>query len=429
MKYLHIGMSLTPTWFNGLGWRRADSNVENMFTLDFYADIAKKAENAHLDFLFRADALFLPEHGISNGPSFMSFDSTVLLAALIRETSHIGLLTTASATFTPPYILARQIQTLHQLSNGRVGWNIVTAFAGNENFNLDKMPSSTERYHHAAEVTDIVLQLWNSFPQEALNMDKISGQFADASLLHPIHHKGRLYQVEGPLNLPSHRAKIPLIQAGASEAGKDFAASVADAVFAATPDRDMAIELRKDLRKRAVARGRAADDIMLLPALNLYLAKSRKEAQELYEETAGSADKSRKLAYIKKTVGLDLADWPDERKVSIKDVPKMHEQAFSQTHTNLLRRLLTRETLTVAELLMRPEVVSASHWQVIGTVDDAIDTIRDWYNHDAIDGFICTPGGSVGSLNLALDRLMPELARLGLLRKAYTGSTFIEHLK
>ncbi|MHC5307706.1 NtaA/DmoA family FMN-dependent monooxygenase [Bartonella sp. LJL80] len=429
MKQLHIGMSLTPTWFNGSGWRRDDSNVEAMFSLDFYTDIARRAEKAHLDFLFRADALFLPEQGVASGPSFMSFDATVLLAALIRETKHIGLLTTVSTTFVPPYVLARQIQSMHQLSRGRAGWNIVTALGGNENFSLDRMPASTDRYEHAAEVTDIVKKLWASFPEDALIGDRRSGQFADVDRIKPIQHKGKYHQIMGPLNLPASGTQIPLIQAGASDAGKDFAASVADAVFAATPDREMAIELRNDLRRRAVTHGRSPDDILLLPALNLYLADTRREAQDLFEETFRTSDNSRKLAYIKKTVGIDLTDWPADKPVTLADLPEAEGQVFSQTHTMLLKRLIDRHKPTVAELLMRPEVTSASHWQVIGTVEDAVDVIRDWHQHGAIDGFICTPGGSVNSLDIALDQLMPALVDANLLRRDYTASTFIGHLK
>ena len=210
----------------------------------------------------------------------------MLLATLARETTHIGLLSTVSTMFMPPYILARQIMSLHWLSNGRAGWNIVTALDGNHNFGLDAMPSSDERYARAAEFTEVVKLLWESFPEAALKRDRQSGRFTDIAVVRPIDHQGRHYKVKGPLNLPAYaRAPVPLIQAGASETGRHFASSIADAIFASTPDRQAAIALRADLRRRARQHGRAADDIRLLPGLSLYLAPTRQEARDLYEFT------------------------------------------------------------------------------------------------------------------------------------------------
>lgn len=120
---------------------------------------------------------------METSPGFDSLDSTVLMAALARETLHIGLLSTVSTTFMLPYVVARQIMSLHQISSDRAGWNIVTALDGNENFGLADMPSSDERYARAAEFTEVVRKLWQSFPTDALKRDRESGRFADTSLI------------------------------------------------------------------------------------------------------------------------------------------------------------------------------------------------------------------------------------------------------
>lgn len=429
-RKLHIGMSLAPTWLSGDAWRRSDSGAEALYRTDFYLDTAQRAEAAKLDFVFLPDVLYQNTKVLETSAGFASLDPTLLLASIARETSYIGLLSTASTTFYPPYVIARQIQSLNWISNGRAGWNIVTAIDGHENFGLEAMPSAEDRYARAAEFTDVVKRLWDSFPSNALKLDKASGRFADPSFVKPINHHGAHFKVKGPLNLPSYgKVPIPLIQAGASPAGRNFAASVADAIFASVPDRDAGVELRMDLRRRAENHGRNADDIRILPGLSLYLAATQAEAHELYAQTHARLDQSRALASIQQMTGLDLASWPRDKPVTAADLPPAPEHVRSRTHAELLRRLIGREAPTVEELLKKPEVIGSAHWQIVGTVGDAVDQIISWTDAGAMDGFITVPGGSVGSMRLALEAVIPALADAGLFRRDYAATTFFGHLK
>lgn len=428
-KKLHIGMSLAPTWLSGDAWRRADSGVEGLYGSDFYLDVALRAEQAKLDFAFLPDSLFLNTGLLASGTGFASLDPTLLLASIAGETSRIGLLSTASTTFFPPYIVARQIQSLNWLSNGRAGWNIVTALDGNANFGLSEMPSPEERYARAAEFTQVVRQLWESFPYEALKLDRKSGLFADADLVKPVDHEGSFFNVKGPLNLPRYgKTRIPLVQAGASGAGRDFASSVADAIFASTPDKAAAVDLRADLRKRAEQRGRKGDDIRVLPGLSLYLAPTRAEAEELFAETNARVSRDRCLATVLEMTGLDLCDWPAKRQVKATDLPPPPETVRSRTHSQLLRRMIERDEPAVEDLLRRPEVIGSAHWLVVGTPSDAVAQIKDWAAAGAIDGFVAFPGGSLDAVRLLLEQVVPALGDLGHFRKDYSGSTFFEHL-
>ena len=428
-KKLNIGMSLAPTWLSGDAWLRSDSGVENLFHGEFYLDIAQRAEEAKLDFAFLPDSLFLNTSMLATGAGFASLDPTLLQASIAAGTSRIGLLSTASTTFFPPYIVARQIQSLNWLSKGRAGWNIVTALDGNENFGLPEMPSPEDRYSRAAEFTEVVRRLWQSFPQEALKLDRVNGQFADPDQVNPIDHEGRFYNVKGPLNLPRYdKARIPLIQAGASDAGRAFAASVADAIFASTPDRAAAFDLRKDLRSRAEALGRKGDDIRILPGLSLFLAPTKTEAKELFAETNARVTRQRGLGTVQEMIGLDLTDWPEDRKVTGAALPPPPEKVRSQTHSQLLRRMIERDEPTVVDLLTRPEVVGSAHWLVVGTPADAVAAIKDWAVAGAVDGFVAFPGGSIGSVASFLEEVVPALSELGLFRTAYRGTTFLDHL-
>lgn len=176
---LYIGLFLNATWNKGDGWRHPDSGVEQIGTIDYYIHWAKIAEKFKLDFLFRADYLYISPQMLSDSSNFGSPDPTLFFAAIARETNRIGLVTTISTTFNPPYVVARQLQSLHWLSNGRAGWNIVTSIEGADNFGNSPMPSPEERYAKAMELTDIVCKLWESFPNEAIVIDRKSGLFSD----------------------------------------------------------------------------------------------------------------------------------------------------------------------------------------------------------------------------------------------------------
>ena len=427
---MHIGFALSATWLSGNGWRRPDSRVEEVYTVDFWAPIARRAEAAKLDFLFRPDALFMRPETLADSPGFSGPDPLVLLSGLARETERIGLVTTSSTTFTPPFYLARQLQSLNWISHGRAGWNVVTSLDGHANFGAAAMPSSEARYAQARECVEVVQRLWESFPAEALQQDRAAGRFADTAQIVPIDHRGPHFRVTGPPNLPGHPAgTIPLFQAGASPAGRDFAARIAAATFAATPDLAAGVELRTDLRRRATAHGRSPDSVRVLPGLSLYLAPTAAEARALFREThAHPAYRPRLIATVRELVGLDVSPLPADHHVTLADLPAGHRSTRSGTHVELLRRLIARDRPTVADLLGRPEVAGSAHWIVVGTPDDALREIRERVDAGAADGFIALPGGSTESLDLFFDELMPRLVDAGLFRRDYTGATLRGHL-
>lgn len=428
-KHLCIGLSLAPTWLTGNGWRRADSQVEQIYLSEFYTGLARQAEAAKLDFLFRPDSLFLDPAVLNHTPGFSSLDPTLLMAALAQETSRIGLVTTASTTFNQPYLVARLIQSLHWLSKGRAGWNIVTALDGHENFSEAKMLSADDRYDKAQEFTDLVQALWRSYPRDALLADRAAGHYADTDRIRPIDHAGRFFRVKGPLNTPAaDYGRVPLLQAGASDRGRAFAAGVADAIFAANPDIESGVELRRDIQARCQCLGRAASAVKVLPGLSLFLGRTRQEARDLYQQTHSELSLERRYRYLQDVLGLDLRQLPADQPVSPALLPQEPGPVRSRTHAQLLHRLIERDQPTVAELLQRPEASSSAHWLLVGTADDAVDAIQARIEAGAADGFVALPGGAVDSLHGFLDEVVPRLVDRGLFRKEYTGTTFAEHL-
>ncbi len=426
---LCIGMSLAPTWLSGEGWREADSGIEGLYSSDLALDVARRSEAAHLDFVFRPDASFLPLPVMEQSFGFSSLDPTLLLAAIARETQRIGLVTTISTTFGHPYLAARQLMSLHWLSRGRAGWNVVTALQGNENFGLPEMPSSEARYARAEEFTEVVQRLWASFPAQALRVDRAGGRYADTDLILPIYHQGPHFAVRGPLNLPHYPGpRLPLMQAGGSAMGIDFAGKAADMVFGMTPDIDTALRMRAQLSARALAHRRDPADVRLMPGLSLYLAASRAEAMDLFLANNARVTRAQRAERLREAVGLDVSGWPDDRRLRSGDLPAGHASPRTPAHVAIIRGIIDRESPRLGDLLARPELLASVHWQIIGTPADAAEEIGRWFRAGAVDGFIPVPGGSVRSLDLTLGDLVPRLARAGLFRDRYRGETLLEHL-
>lgn len=406
---LCIGLSLSPTWLRG------SAHDSTPYDAAFYIDLAQQAEAACLDFVFKPDSITLPLSQTTYAPHMGSLDPMILLSAIAAQTKKIGLVGTLSTTFVPPYLLARQLQSLHWMSQGRAGWNIVTSLDGAAAFGLDALPSSEARYARASEATELVRALWQSNQAEGVQA---------------INHHGEFFRVNAVLNVPQHAAgSPPLFQAGASDAGRDFAASVADAIFAATPDQVAALALKNDLQQRAKAQGRHPDAVRVLPGVYLFLADTREAAASLYAKTQAQIPRARRLAALSSLLGYDCHDLSDDNIIDSKDLPPQDSPTRSRTHSDLVRRLLTQQPLTVGELLQRPEVAGSAHWQVIGTADDAVAVIKAWHDAGAIDGFIALPGGSADSCQRFFTELMPRLQQAGLAHHAYRGSTLTANLQ
>ncbi|PHC38141.1 LLM class flavin-dependent oxidoreductase [Bacillus toyonensis] len=402
---------------------------ESMFNsgIDEQVELALQAEEAKLDFVFKADYLVAHPDLIARNKGNVMLDPTLLFTAIAYATEKIGVVTTASTSFYPPYILGRQLQSLNWISNGRVGWNIVTSIDGAENFGETGMPPSEERYAKAAECTELVRKLWRSHPYEVLKVDNTE---VIREMVKPIEHSGEYFEVKGPLNIPQHiSGEMPLFQAGASEAGRNFAASVADAIFAAMPDIESGIELRQNLRRRAEKHGRKQDDVRVLPGLYFFIGDTYEEALEMHRQAHQHLTMEKRLALLEMVLGLDARGIPLESKIKEDMLPSREQTVRSKTHAELLRNFIIKNEPTVEQILERPEVVGSAHWVAIGTPQDVFQQIMERFEAGALDGFIAIPGGPQKSLDLFFSEVIPLFVKAGVFREEYTGSTLREHLE
>src|ERR1700722_13852567 len=201
-KRIALGAFLSGTGANGASWRLPEADPPATTSFAFYARIAQKLEQGIFDTLFMNDSVGIPELDaavLSRNAQALRWDPLTLLPALAVVTSRIGLTATANTTYNEPYTLARRFASLDPISAGRTGWDAVNSLGGGDNYNLDAHVLHDERYLRAEEFMDVIAALWDSCEDGAAVMDKDSGVWLDVGKVHRINHKGKYFQVAGPL--------------------------------------------------------------------------------------------------------------------------------------------------------------------------------------------------------------------------------------
>ena len=284
-RQLSLNLFIYPNGHHEAAWRHPQSVPEFSMDIGYYQQLALRAEREKLDAIFFADSPSLSESGREGVR--IRFEPITWLAAIAAVTQRIGLIATASTTYSEPYNLARSFSALDHLSKGRAGWNIVTTSmaAAAANFGLDEHPSAHDRYAQAEEFVQVASDLWDSWEDDALVLDKAGGVFADSDKVHSINHIGTHYKVKGPFNSPRSPQGRPVqVQAGSSEDGRDFASRHAEAIFTAHQTLQSATEFANDIRARAQAVGRDPRQLKILPGISPYIASTEAEARRKFDE-------------------------------------------------------------------------------------------------------------------------------------------------
>ena len=227
--------------------------------------------------------LNMPMEALKRSATVTSFDPLTLLPALAQHTQHLGLIATASTTFEPAYTIARRFASLDHISEGRAGWNLVTTSNPDAalNFGMDEQMEHAERYARAREFFDVVTGLWDSWADDAFVRDVESGIYFDPAKLHVLNHKGKYLKVRGPLNIARPIQGWPvMVQAGASDAGRQLAAETAEVVFAAGGPIEAGRAFYADVKGRAAKIGRNPDHLKILPGAFTIIGYSLDEAKE-----------------------------------------------------------------------------------------------------------------------------------------------------
>jgi len=426
-RQLHLGAFMRPISIHTAAWRYPGGTPDANFNFPLIAQLARKLEQGKFDAFFMADhlaVLNMPVSGLKRSATVTSFDPLTLLPALAVLTERIGLIATASTTYNDAYHVARKFASLDHISNGRAAWNVVTSANPMEakNFGLEEHVDHAVRYRRAREFYDVVTGLWDSWADDAFIRDVETGVFFDPERMHVLDHEGEFLRVRGPLNVARPVQGWPVIvQAGASEAGKQLAAETAEMIFGAGGGIAGAREFYADVKGRMDRLGRNRDHLKVLPGAFVVVGDTVAEARakRLHLDSLVHYDSA--IASLSVNLGCDASGFDPDG-----PLPPIPESNASKSGRDRLVELAEREGLTVRQLAQR--VGGFAGLAFVGTPATIADEMEEWLMTEACDGFnVLFPFIPVGVDDM-VDRVVPELQRRGLFRKDYVGTTLREHL-
>jgi alkanesulfonate monooxygenase SsuD/methylene tetrahydromethanopterin reductase-like flavin-dependent oxidoreductase (luciferase family) len=405
---MKLGAFLWATGHHIAAWRHPKAHVTAGIDIDHYVQLVRTAEAAKFDMIFCEDAAGLREANVniaSQTSRSIGFEPISLLSALAVQTSRIGLVSTASTSYNEPYGLARTFLSLDHLSGGRAGWNLVTSASPIEaaNFGATGLKPHADRYERAREFAEVVTGLWHG---------KAPG------------HDGQSFSVHDPLDLPRSPQGAPvMVQAGASDVGRDLAARTADVVFTAAQTFEEAKAFYDDLKGRMAAYGREPDDIKIMPGVSPVVAETEAEAREKHEELQALIPDDVGVALLSSYLSIsDLGRYPIDG-----PLPELPESEGMKSRQALVVEQSRRDGLSIRQLA-RHFAGARGHWRIVGTAAQVADQLQERFEGGAADGFNIMPSYFPGELDAFATLVVPELQRRGLFRKEYEGNTLREHL-
>jgi FMN-dependent oxidoreductase (nitrilotriacetate monooxygenase family) len=427
-RQMRLGLSMRYHGYHIAAWRHPDVPADGALSFDYFLNTAQKAEAAKFDMIFFADGVAVraddnPAGSLSRDIKNAELEPLTLLAALAARTKSIGLVATASTTYNEPYHIARKYASIDHISGGRAGWNIVTSWSQQEalNFNRDDQLGYDERYERAAEFVGVVKGLWESWEPDAFVRDKQTGVVYDEAKFHVLNHVGKHFKVRGPLNSATTPQGRPiLVQAGASQGGLDIAAEHADVVYTHALDLAPAQAYYADVKRRVAARGRAPDDVLIMPGFTPYVGRTRSEAQAKLDQLQDLIHPLTGLSMLYTYFG-DLSSHDVDGPLPDIDDPKM---------LSIARNLMTaarKDNLTIRQLYRSMAAGNAGRY-IVGTPQDIADDMQHWFEAGAADGFNICPALLPGGLDDFAELVLPELRRRGLFRMEYAATTLRGHL-
>ncbi len=425
-RQMHLNLFIYPAGHHVAAWRYKGSSPERILDISYYQALAQRAEAAKFDGIFFADGPSLADN--VRYASRFRLEPLTWLSAIAVATQRIGLIATATTTYSEPYNVARLFASLDHLSKGRAGWNIVTTGAADaaQNFGLPEHPVHADRYERAREFMDVVTRLWDSWEDGALVADVGSGVYADTSKIHPIDHVGPHLKVRGPLNTPRTPQGRPVyVQAGASDDGRAFAAQFAEAIFTAHQTLANAQAFYSDIKGRAAALGRDPRQLVILPGISPYIGSTEAEARHLHDELNALTQPEYAIEQLQKMIGIDLSDYDLDGPFPRELVSTEGERGIG-SRFQLVIDILDREDPTIRQLIHRL-AGARGHWVEVGTPEQIADRMQAWFENGAADGFNLMPPYFTGGLDAFIDEVVPILRRRGLFREEYEGSTLREH--
>ena len=426
-RQLHLGAFMRPISIHTGAWRYPGAVADANFNFPLIRRLAQRLEAAKFDAFFMADhlaVLNMPVDALKRSHTVTSFEPFTLLSALAGATSRIGLIATASTTYDEPYHIARRFASLDHLSEGRAGWNIVTT--GNpdtaHNFGRDAHLDHAVRYARAREFHAVVTGLWDSFADDAFVRDQDSGIFFDPDKLHVLNHAGEFLKVRGPLNIARPVQGWPVIvQAGASDAGRQLAAETAEMIFGASDSLADGQAFYSDVKSRMAAIGRDPDSLKILPAAFVVVGETDAEAQTKRAHLDSLVHYDSGIRSLSIALGFDVSGHDPDG-----PLPEIPESNASKSARDRFVEVGRRPGVTIRDLAAKAGAYAGLAF--VGSPATIADGMERWLHERGADGFNVMFSHAPGGVEEFCDLVVPELQRRGLFRTDYAGTTLRDHL-
>ncbi|GAA3388152.1 LLM class flavin-dependent oxidoreductase [Cryptosporangium minutisporangium] len=400
-------------------WLDSDVAADASVDVRWYIARAQEAEAAKFDLVFIVDSQFItpdsPNHYLSR------LEPLTLLSAIAVHTTHIGLVGTLTTSYNEPFNVARRLYSLDHISGGRAGWNVVTSGdAGTAgNYSRDEHYDYPTRYGRALEHVRVAQGLWDSYEADAFPRDKERGVFFDRSKQHALNHQGEHFSVVGPLNLERSPQGQPVIfQAGDSEDGRDLGASIADAIFTHSQTLEQARAYRTELRRRAAAKGRDPENVLIVPGIFPIIADTDEEARAKEAAILGNKSFERALAELGRPFG-----WHDFRQYDLDapypDVDPAAANSF-RTQAEAITRHARENSLTLRQVVEHQ--LAAQRSPFVGSPLTVANEIERWFVGGGFDG-ISVSVTSPREFARFTDEVVPILRERGVVRRNYEATT------
>ncbi len=424
---MKLGLSMRYLGYHDAAWRHPDVPSGGASDFAHFLRCARRAEEGKFDMVFFADGIGVranddPPGSLSHSNRNVELEPLTLLSALAPMTRQIGLVCTASTTYNEPYHIARKFASLDHISGGRAGWNIVTSWSEQEawNFSRETHLDYDTRYDRAREFVDVVTGLWDSWAPDAFVQDKAAGQFYDPAGLHVLQHRGKHFQVRGPLSVkPTPQGRPLLVQAGANAMGQEIAAADADVVYGSVNGFEPALAYYASVKGRMAQYGRAPDQLKVMPALVPIVGRTEAEAQDKLAQLQSLIDPLVGLSRIYGLMG-DLSGYDLDGPVPEPTGSKVRSLAYGWWQR------AQREGLSIRQ--MYGEYAVGEGFRAVGTASQVADVMEDWVDRGAADGFNITPTHLPAGIDDFVELVVPELQRRGRFRTEYEGATLRENL-
>ncbi|WP_261561696.1 NtaA/DmoA family FMN-dependent monooxygenase [Frankia tisae] len=422
-RTLHLNVNANALGRAPGGWRLRDEPL-GFLDVGVWENLGRTAERGLLDAVFLAETLGYSQQDFTK--PWNALDPFIVLTAVARATTHVGLVATVSSTYRHPYHIARLGSSLDLVSGGRAAINVVTTQSGRAGaqFGLAEHPDRDTRYGRADEAISVIKALWESWDPDALIGDRQTGELTDLSKVREVDFAGEHLQVNTWYQVPRSPQGHPVVlQAGASRHGIDLAAKYADAVFCAEHGLAQGKEFARKIKSRAAeVYGRNPDEVLILPGLWPILGSTEAEAHQRRDLLTGLAEEPDALAALAFQIALPVESLTLDGPLPwhLVDSPDWKPNSFG--FANSVLTAARNEGLTVRQLLDR-HISGGGHRIVVGTPEQVADEIEEFFIEGAADGFNLNHDFYPDGLDLIVDHLVPELQRRGLFRTEYESTT------